>query len=169
MLSAGGGNDDDMGTVLGLLQSAPATDLALKTDILKSLLTCLRESHRTRTMFRKVGAFVYVMSALVSMDGCLAEKEEETSWTSLPVHQILRLLHLVFNTLCVAMRYEPANAKFFQQEICGPSSLCDTVRLLGCFDRERNFDSHPPPVNSDEQQRAAGFHQIFTRGVGEFE
>ena len=150
-----------MGTVLGLLQSAPATDLALKTDILKSLLTCLRESHRTRTMFRKVGAFVYVMSALVSMDGCLAEKEEETSWTSLPVHQILRLLHLVFNTT--------NNAKFFQQEICGPSSLCDTVRLLGCFDRERNFDSHPPSVNCDEQQRAAGFHQIFTRGVQEFE
>lgn len=33
ILSAGG--DDDMGTVLGLLQSAPVTDLPLKMDILK--------------------------------------------------------------------------------------------------------------------------------------
>jgi len=40
ILSPGG--DDDMATLLALLQSAPAHDLPLKTDILKSLLTCLR-------------------------------------------------------------------------------------------------------------------------------
>ena len=39
----------------------------------QSLLNVLRESHRTRTVFRKVGGFVYVMSVLVSMEGCLAE------------------------------------------------------------------------------------------------
>ena len=33
----------------------------------------LKESHRTRTVFRKVGGFVYVMSVLVSMEGCLAD------------------------------------------------------------------------------------------------
>ena len=42
ILSPGG--DDDMATLLALLQSAPAHDLPLKTDILKSLLTCLRGS-----------------------------------------------------------------------------------------------------------------------------
>ena len=41
--------------------------------ILQSLLNVLRESHRTRTLFRKVGGFVYVMSVLVSMEGCLAD------------------------------------------------------------------------------------------------
>ena len=103
-----------MATLLALLQSAPAQDLALKTDILKSLLTCLRESHRTRTMFRKVGGFVYVMSTLVSMEGCLAGE-----WCSAIIGQqdVLRMLHLVFNTLCIAMRYEPANAKFFHLEV----------------------------------------------------
>jgi len=40
---------------------------------LQSLLHVLKESHRTRTVFRKVGGFVYVMSVLVSMEGCLAE------------------------------------------------------------------------------------------------
>ena len=132
ILSTGG--DDDMGTVLGLLQSAPATDLSLTMDILKSLLTCLRKSHCTRTMFRKVGALVCIMSALVSMEGCLHPNLEESAsnsnWGTLAPVEIPRLLHLIFITLCVAMRYEPANAKFFQQVISGPS-LCDTIRLLG--------------------------------------
>jgi hypothetical protein len=38
VLSTGG--DDDMGTVLGLLQSAAATNLALKMDILKVRDVC---------------------------------------------------------------------------------------------------------------------------------
>ncbi|XP_035209151.1 WD repeat and FYVE domain-containing protein 3-like, partial [Stegodyphus dumicola] len=71
VLSVGG--DDDMGTLLGLMHTAPVLALDLKTHILKSLLFVLRESHRTRTVFRKVGGFVYVMSVLVSMEGCLAE------------------------------------------------------------------------------------------------
>lgn len=81
-------------------------------------------------MFRKVGAFVYVMSALVSMEGCLSVSRQEPTadersptvtpecWEALGLQNVLRLLQLIFNTLCVAMRYEPANAKFFQQEVC---------------------------------------------------
>jgi hypothetical protein len=38
----------------------------LPVFILQSLLNVLRESHRTRNVFRKVGGFVYVMSVLVS-------------------------------------------------------------------------------------------------------
>lgn len=52
MLSAGG--DDDMAALLGTLHAAPSNALVLKTHILKALLACLRESHRTRTVFRKV-------------------------------------------------------------------------------------------------------------------
>uniref|UniRef100_A0A673H665 WD repeat and FYVE domain-containing protein 3-like n=1 Tax=Sinocyclocheilus rhinocerous TaxID=307959 RepID=A0A673H665_9TELE len=52
--------DDDMGTLLGLMHSAPSTELQLKTDILRALLAVLRESHRTRTVFRKVGGFVCI-------------------------------------------------------------------------------------------------------------
>ena len=43
----------------------------------QSLLIVLRESHRTRTVFRKVGGFVYVMSVLVSMEGCLADPPKQ--------------------------------------------------------------------------------------------
>ncbi|XP_043249922.1 WD repeat and FYVE domain-containing protein 3 isoform X1 [Colletes gigas] len=138
ILSAGG--DDDMATLLGVMHSAPSNALILKTHILKSLLACLRESHRTRTVFRKVGGFVYVMSVLVSLEGQLGTQRSEgiepcndvIKRTPQEEAQLLTLLHVVFHTISTAMRFEPANAKFFHHEIC-QSSLCDTLRLLGCF------------------------------------
>ncbi|XP_071644042.1 WD repeat and FYVE domain-containing protein 3 isoform X2 [Temnothorax longispinosus] len=138
ILSAGG--DDDMATLLGVMHSAPPNALILKTHILKSLLACLRESHRTRTVFRKVGGFVYVMSVLVSLENQLGPQRSEKNEpcndiiqrTMQDESQLLTLLHVVFHTISTAMRFEPANAKFFHHEIC-QSSLCDTLRLLGCF------------------------------------
>lgn len=78
---------------------------------------CLRESHRTRTVFRKVGGFVYVMSVLVSMEGCLRGTELVPPWDQVPLSHVLGLLYTVFNTITVAMRFEPANAKFFHLEV----------------------------------------------------
>lgn len=118
------GGDDDMATLLGTLHSAPRSDLQLKTDILKALLACLRDSHRTRTVFRKVSGFVYVTSVLVALEGRLTENEPDPA--------VLGLLYIVFHTISTAMRFEPANAKFFHHDIC-MTSLCDTLRLLGCF------------------------------------
>ncbi|GFN82004.1 WD repeat and fyve domain-containing protein 3, partial [Plakobranchus ocellatus] len=129
VLSPGG--DDDMGTLLGLMPTAAITDLELKTHILRSLLSVLRESHRTRTVFRKVGGFVYVMSVLVSMEGCLSEPPK-APWNAVGRKDILLMLKTVFSTLTVAMRYEPANAKFFATEV-RYDSLTEAVRLLGCF------------------------------------
>jgi hypothetical protein len=68
-------------------------------------------------VFRKVGGFVYVLSVLVSMEGCLNEAPQ-SPWNEFSPSQIFTLLHTVFNTLTVAMRFEPANAKFFHQEVC---------------------------------------------------
>ena len=70
-------------------------------------------------MFRKVGGFVYVMSTLVSMETSLSTDTSANQWRDFSSTEVLRMLHLVFNTVCVAMRYEPANAKFFQQEVLG--------------------------------------------------
>ncbi|XP_073985786.1 WD repeat and FYVE domain containing 3 bchs [Rhodnius prolixus] len=130
-LMLNGGGDDDMGTLLAMMHSAPADALILKGHILKCVLQCLRESHRTRNVFRKVGGFVYVLSVIVSMEDCLKD-EPQPPWDKFTPHQLLALLHTVFNAITVAMRFEPANAKFFHQEIC-TTSLCDTLRLLGCF------------------------------------
>ncbi|XP_018577977.1 WD repeat and FYVE domain-containing protein 3 [Anoplophora glabripennis] len=122
------GGDDDMAQLLTTLHSAPRTDLQLKMDILEALKLCLKESHRTRTVFRKVNGFVYVTSVLVALEGRLSKKENNS--------EVLYLLCLVFQTICTAMRFEPANAKFFYHEIC-KTSLCDTLLLLGCFTSEK--------------------------------
>ncbi|KAF4792189.1 hypothetical protein TURU_124323 [Turdus rufiventris] len=123
--------EDDMGTLLGLMHSAPPTELQLKTDILRALLLVLRESHRTRTVFRKVGGFVYVTSLLVAMERSLCSPPKN-GWEKVNQNQVFELLHTVFCTLTAAMRYEPANSHFFKTEI-QYEKLADAVRLLGCF------------------------------------
>ncbi|XP_045140276.1 WD repeat and FYVE domain-containing protein 3 [Echinops telfairi] len=123
--------DDDMGTLLGLMHSAPPTELQLKTDILKALLSVLRESRRSRTVFRKVGGFVYVTSLLVAMERSLSSPPKN-GWEKVNQNQVFELLHTVFCTLTAAMRYEPANSHFFKTEI-QYEKLADAVRFLGCF------------------------------------
>ncbi|KAK3895111.1 hypothetical protein Pcinc_001157 [Petrolisthes cinctipes] len=161
------GSDDDMGSLLGLLHSAAPTQLQLKIDILKSLLVCLKESHRTRTVFRKVGGFVYVMSALVSLEGSLGDVVPEV-WTPISCRHILMLLLNVFNTLTTAMRYEPANAKFFHQEICY-TSFCDTLRLLGCFKTDTHIqDASWDTLGDSDGVDLTTFHTIFTTPILEY-
>ncbi|XP_025070807.1 WD repeat and FYVE domain-containing protein 3 isoform X7 [Alligator sinensis] len=129
--------EDDMGTLLGLMHSAPPTELQLKTDILRALLSVLRESHRTRTVFRKVGGFVYVTSLLVAMERSLCSPPKN-GWERVNQNQVFELLHTVFCTLTAAMRYEPANSHFFKTEI-QYEKLADAVRLLGCFSDSRKI------------------------------
>ena len=142
--------------ILSTMHSAPSFNIELKIQILKTLLGCLRDSHRTRTIFRKVGGFVYVTSVLVSLDGKLNENSDmckefmsETTNSettdmdnqqNVKLDELLQLLNIICHTLVTAMRFEPANAKFFHHEICN-TSLCDTLKLLGCFSGEYFFNS----------------------------
>ncbi|XP_054630463.1 WD repeat and FYVE domain-containing protein 3 isoform X3 [Dunckerocampus dactyliophorus] len=144
--------DDDMGTLLGLMHSAPPRELQLKTDILRALLAVLRESHRTRTVFRKVGGFVYVTSLLVAMERSLCQPPR-LGWERVNQNQVFELLHTVFCTLTAAMRYEPANSHFFRTEI-QYEKLADAVRLLGCFsDVKKLGPTGVFPSNSEPFQR----------------
>lgn len=149
------GGDEDMAQLLTTLHSAPRTALQLKTDILEALKICLKESHRTRTVFRKVNGFVYVTSVLVALEGKLNQKETNP--------EVLQLLQLVFHTISTAMRFEPANAKFFYHEIC-KTSLCDTLRLLGCFtekvDTIKESESDAPNNNLQDI-----YHRLFIGSV----
>ncbi|KAG9480633.1 hypothetical protein GDO78_012215 [Eleutherodactylus coqui] len=150
MLSPSG--DDDMGTLLGLMHSAPPTELQLKTDILRALLIVLRESHRTRTVFRKVGGFVYVTSLLVAMEKSLSSPPRN-GWEKVNQNQVFELLYTVFCTLTAAMRYEPANSHFFKTEI-QYEKLADAIRLLGCFAECRKIrPSNVFPSNNQPFQR----------------
>ncbi|XP_056659190.1 WD repeat and FYVE domain-containing protein 3 isoform X4 [Monodelphis domestica] len=144
--------DDDMGTLLGLMHSAPPTELQLKTDILRALLSVLRESHRTRTVFRKVGGFVYITSLLVAMERSLS-CPPKNGWEKVNQNQVFELLHTVFCTLTAAMRYEPANSHFFKTEI-QYEKLADAVRFLGCFSDLRKISPlNVFPSNTQPFQR----------------
>ena len=114
--------EDDMSTLLGLMHTAQMEDLDLKNTVLKNLLQLLRESHRTRTVFRKAGGFVYVVSVLISMEGSLSVPAKPP-WDQVKKSDIFAILRTILNTLTVSMRYEPANAKFFDTEVRW-KSLC---------------------------------------------
>ena len=138
VIAAGPGGDDDMTSLLDLLHSCPSSDLGLKTDILRCLVGCLKESHRCRTVFRRIGGFVYLMSVLVGLEGALGAGGG--AGAGVERRAVFCLLHQIFATLAVAMRYEPANAKFFHQEIA-VSSLAEALQLLGCFSAHRGLQS----------------------------
>ncbi|KAL1791400.1 WD repeat and FYVE domain-containing protein 3 isoform X1 [Sigmodon hispidus] len=144
--------DDDMGTLLGLMHSAPPTELQLKTDILRALLSVLRESHRSRTVFRKVGGFVYITSLLVAMERSLSSPPKN-GWEKVNQNHVFELLHTVFCTLTAALRYEPANSHFFRTEI-QYEKLADAVRFLGCFSDLRKISAmNVFPSNTQPFQR----------------
>lgn len=103
-------------------------EITMKINILKSFVQVLRESHRCRTLFRKIGGFIHVMSVLVDMEGCLADAEpisdrlphnkfHASYWSQVDRKKVWTLLKFVLLTLNAAMRFEPANARFFACEV----------------------------------------------------
>lgn len=54
-------------------------------------------------------------------------------------------------------------------QVCGPS-LCDTVRLLGCFGESRSLDDIEAIEVEEEatDQHHQSFHQIFNGGVQDY-
>ncbi|XP_073949629.1 WD repeat and FYVE domain containing 3 bchs isoform X5 [Choristoneura fumiferana] len=153
-LIVSGSGEEDMSALLCGMHAAPNDALKLKLHILKALLACLRDSHRTRTIFRKVSGFVYVTSVLGSLEGKLNSNE-------LMDRDMLQLIHIVFYTVSTAMRFEPANAKFFHHEIC-MTTLTDTIRRLGCFteDTELLHD-----VEAGDTGLYEVFHEVFTGNI----
>ncbi|XP_043641336.1 WD repeat and FYVE domain-containing protein 3 [Drosophila teissieri] len=156
ILSAGG--DDDMLHILSLMHSVSPLQVEFKIQILNMLLGCLKDSHRTRTVFRKVGGFVYVTSVFVSLDGSMALPQPD-----IPQQDLILLLQIVFQTLATAMRFEPANAKFFHQEISS-SSLCDTLRLLGCFGGSCALQDYTGTYEP-QQSLLKYYHEIFSGDI----
>ncbi|XP_054166813.1 WD repeat and FYVE domain-containing protein 3-like [Oppia nitens] len=150
--------EEHLANLLALMhrESDITTNLNLKSSILKSLLVVLRENHRVRAIFRKVGGFVYVMSVLVHMEGCLDCK----TWNNIEPKKIWNLLRCVFASLTTAMRYEPANARFFAQEICA-SSLTDSIRLLGCFTSESDI------IADGDTADETNYEQLFNSSLND--
>ncbi|XP_044762510.1 WD repeat and FYVE domain-containing protein 3 [Coccinella septempunctata] len=151
------GGDDDMTQILQTLQSDPSSNLQLKIDILEALRLCLKESHRTRTVFRKVDGFMYVSQVILTMKGKFLHKEEYKQ-------EYLHLLHLIFQTINIAMRFEPANAKFFHDDLC-KSCLCDLLRCLGCFSTTNVGSVREVTLQTISLESQDMFYNIFIGNV----
>ena len=54
------------------MHTASPLEVRLKIDVLHALLRVFDLDPNTRDVFREVGGFVYVMSLLIGMEGCLA-------------------------------------------------------------------------------------------------
>ena len=103
------------------------------------------------------------MSVLVGLEGSLDEVRTESPWASVDRRAIFSLLHQIFSTLAVAMRYEPANAKFFHQEIA-MNSLGEAVKLLGCFSSHSQLQSISKKPDADLLE---SFQLLFTAELPE--
>ncbi|VVC89841.1 unnamed protein product [Leptidea sinapis] len=153
-LIVSGSGEEDMSMLLCGMHAAPNDAYTLKLHILKALLVCLRDSHRTRTIFRKVSGFVYVTSVLVSLEGKLKSDV-------IMDKDMLQLIHIVFYTISTAMRFEPANAKFFHHEIC-MTTLYETIRLLGCFTNDTELQND---LDAGDPELYEVFHEVFTSNI----
>ena len=86
-------------------------------------------SSYSEEMFRRVGGFVYLMSALIGLEGSLEDvidSKTDGPWSNIDRRLIFNMLHQIFAAFAVAMRYEPANANFFYQEMANSFDCMST-------------------------------------------
>lgn len=71
---------------------------------------------------------------------------------------IFSIIRTILHTLTVSMRYEPANAKFFETEVRW-KSLCAALKLLGCFEPSKT--QFEPRTNVDFVKRGFDVFEKF--------
>lgn len=158
------GSEQDMTVLLELLQSGK--DHKTRQAYVHALMICLRDSHRCRAIFRKAGGFNYLISVLLTMDQSLTFDSSADDENQDHALEILQQLRSVFSCLSVAMRYEPANASFFQMEVVSGSSLRDAISMIGCFSANTNHCKIQNQDNSKDNVKRADqlldlFKEIF--------
>nr|CAB3264215.1 neurobeachin-like protein 1 [Phallusia mammillata] len=126
---ASAGNDDDMGTLLGILSTLTLTSIELKTDILKCLCKVISKSSEASVLFQAAGGFINLISVIVGLEGCLQSPSNEY-WLN-HSQQIYDLFEIVFHTLAVGLRLQ-SNKQYFKHEVRF-QSLLSSLSGLGCF------------------------------------
>lgn len=112
-------------------------------------------------MFRKTGGFSFLISVILSLEDALStDREPRHPWDKASKTDIFDLLKTILHTIVISMRYEPANAKFFEVEVKW-MTLCSALKRVGCFDASRN--EFEPRANNDFVRRNFDlFESIFT-------
>ncbi|PAV81676.1 hypothetical protein WR25_17284 isoform D [Diploscapter pachys] len=143
-------------------QINPIDNLELNTDLLKTVLGVLRESHKVRVQFRKCGGYLSLVSVLLALEKRFTSIDYQGT---IPKEQadVLDFIHLIFKVLTISMRFEPSNAKYFNVEV-GWESITTVLRLTGAFtdnvtvkvdEKEWTLDS------AELKQQLAACHSVF--------
>ena len=156
------GSEQDMTVLLELVQSTQELDA--RHSLIDAVVCCLRESHRCRATFRRCGGFGYMVSVLVSLNQCLSF-EDKADEDVKKVASTLSQLRAVFNCFAVAMRFEPANAKYFQVEIASGNSLLEAIRLIGCFSVDHTIVTTKAMSEAPNEALMDIFRQAFVSDI----
>uniref|UniRef100_A0A5S6QX43 WD repeat and FYVE domain-containing protein 3 n=1 Tax=Trichuris muris TaxID=70415 RepID=A0A5S6QX43_TRIMR len=153
--------EDELAGVLALLHSTPTAKLPTKCEVLQFLANLLRESHRVRMAFRRVGGYVYLLSIVLSLGGAFKEIPDK-QWVDVSKKDLYVYLRNLLRVLTMSMRFEPSNAAFFQNEV-KYRSLAESIHLLGCFGEKKTFALIPiePEVLDINAELLRTFTNVF--------
>ena len=117
-------------------------------------------------MFRKTGGFSFLISVILSMEDSLSSNPRHPWEKVASKADIFDLLKTILHTIVISMRYEPANAKFFEVEVKW-MTLCSALKRVGCFDSSRN-EVEPRATNDYVKRNFDLFENIFTSSDDSF-
>nr|XP_057914861.1 WD repeat- and FYVE domain-containing protein 4 isoform X2 [Doryrhamphus excisus] len=127
--------EEFMSTTIGALCSSTQHELALKRDLLQSVLKVL-ESPNSWHAFRRAGGFTGMLSLVLDMEGALADPPRGEAWQSVGRQPLLDVLLLALHILASAVHLHMVNAHFFQTGGYY-ERLAEALLQLGCFYTER--------------------------------
>ncbi|XP_028982965.1 WD repeat- and FYVE domain-containing protein 4 isoform X2 [Betta splendens] len=157
--------EEFMSTAIGALCSSTQQELALKRDLLQSVLKVL-ERPSSWDAFRKAGGFTGLLSLVIDMEGALAAPPQEETWRTLGHQPLLDLLLLTLHILALSVHLNVVNANYF--ETAGfYEKLAEALLRLGCFHTKgqeqekwsREEDSCPKTAQGN-QSPGKTFHQF---------
>lgn len=138
-----------------------ANEISLKIAILKSLIIVLKDNHRCRTLFRKAGGFIYIISTLNILEDALPSiSNKEIESDSLQNHNTRKIWRLIKNslaTIVVAMRSEPANCRVFAEDVL--DKFTSTILTFGCFNKDQRVIQLKTSIEKTNDKEA--FKNIF--------
>ncbi|KAL7668922.1 hypothetical protein ACOME3_009604 [Neoechinorhynchus agilis] len=123
--------EDDMAQLLANLSNL--SDLAVRMSILETLEHLMASSAQCRSLFRKVGGFIFIMSTLLSMDDILIPR----NIISINLDAFFGVIKTIFSVMKIIFTNDPINNQCFEEEV-GSSAFCDAILRLGFFDCDKH-------------------------------
>nr|XP_061794523.1 WD repeat- and FYVE domain-containing protein 4-like [Nerophis lumbriciformis] len=131
--------EEFMSTAIGALCSFTQHELALKRDLLKSMLKVL-EIPNSLDAFRRAGGFTGLLSLILDMEGALADPPRGEVWQSIGHRPLLDLLFLTLHILSSAVHMHVVNAHFVQTSGFY-EKLAEALLQLGCFHNRSRWEA----------------------------